>query len=97
MQDTQPARGLWTEKLRGLGAGPGWCPCGGEREGWGLGQAAGHEPAWGLDLGPLRAARGGLGPGGPSPETLKRIRFPGKSQGFPMLTVDSLFPKTQEG
>ena len=39
----------------------------------------------------------GLGPGGPSPETLRESDFQGKSQGFPMLTVDSLFPQNTGG
>ena len=96
-QDTEPARRLWTEQLRvwghvlglhvgreggeGTGAGCGARACLG---GPGLGAAT-----WG--------EREGLDPSVPSPETLRESDSQGKSQGFCMLIVDSLFPKTQEG
>lgn len=82
------AQGVW-----GAGAGVLWGQEGGVGD-WG--KLRSTEPVWGLDLGPLVLPGEGLGPGGPSPETLRR-QIPRKSQGFPMLTVDSLFPKNTGG
>lgn len=94
---TQSQQGACGQSSSGSG-GRSWVSMWGEREGRGLGQTAEHEPVWGaLDLGPPRAPGEGLGPGVPSPETLRESDSQGKSQGFRMLTVDSLFPKTQEG
>lgn len=94
---TQSQQGACGQSSSGSG-GRSWVSMWGEREGRGLGQTAEHEPVWGaLDLGPPHAPGEGLGPGVPSPETLRESDSQGKSQGFRMLTVDSLFPKTQEG
>lgn len=94
---TQSQQGACGQSSSGSG-GRSWVSMWGEREGRGLGQTAEHEPVWGaLDLGPPHAPGEGLGPGVPSPETLRESDSQGKSQGFRMLTVDSLFLKTQEG
>ena len=97
LQDTQPARGLWTEQLRGLG-GRSRVSMWGREGGVGTGASCRARAClgawtWGRHMLPGE----GLGPCGPSPETLRESDSQGKSQGFRMLRVDSLFPKNTGG
>ena len=94
---TQSQQGACGQSSSGSG-GMSWVSTWGKREGRGLGQAAEHWPVWGPGLGAATwGEREGLDPSVPSPETLRESDSQGKSQGFCMLTIDSLFPKTQEG
>ena len=78
LQDTQPARSLWTEQLRGLG-GRSRVSMWGREGGVGTGASC-RAQAW--TWGPHVLPGEGLGPGGPSPETLRESDSQGNLKVF---------------